>query len=403
MKLASAGLLVASGSAFSTSSLHHAKKHRLPHPHRRHHRKHHEVTHLAATAKEGMIQSSRRVKAGGAENNFCSDAPLDWESTTGLSCKDYASEQFCNEDGSYGEGWLKTWGDFKDWGNKDGLCARDACCACGGGVQVAIHQSRLGDACEEGKLITSEATCRKAAESIGAGYAMTAHWPVGQPAGCHVDGDGKTVWLNTHPEGSSPHPKYASLCATDGIPRSQGEVQEQKEEEDEKEDEEEDREDDEEDEKFKEEKEEEEDRQHEIEGGEEHEEAKLEEEPEEELSRSADPETNRLREAVVVAHRALASNMKRRVEIGNELRRLERTTSKDIDARVEALAGESKSPELAMFLGDMWKEQRRYEIPVYKENLQSEFEKLEKEAVTLEARYEAAKHELEASEDREAS
>merc|ERR1712083_949322 len=44
--------------------------------------------------------------------------------------------------------------------------------------------------------------------------AMTAHWPVGQPAGCHVSADGKTAWLNTSPQGTTPHEKYSLLCST---------------------------------------------------------------------------------------------------------------------------------------------------------------------------------------------
>merc|ERR1719203_259250 len=103
-----------------------------------------------------------------------------------------------------------------------------------------------------------------------------------------------------------------------------------------------------------------------------------------------DPEQAKLREALVAAHQALANNMKRRVEIGIELRGLATSNDLAIDTRVADVANET-SPALAHLLGDMWKEQRRFEMPLYEEHLESEAAELEKEAVELERKYEEAK------------
>lgn len=117
-----------------------------------------------------------------------------------------------------------------------------------------------------------------------------------------------------------------------------------------------------------------------------------------------DPESAKLRQAVVSAHAALAHNLKRRVEIGIELQGLSGNYSMNasIDARVASLSNETQSPVLAEFLGDMWKEQRRYEIPPYTDALKKEEATLEKEAVALQAAYDSAKKALDTKSKEEA-
>jgi hypothetical protein len=54
-----------------------------------------------------------------------------WYSTTGVTCEDYESNDWCTHDGGYGSEWNRAvLGSFEDWGSDDGVDATQACCAC---------------------------------------------------------------------------------------------------------------------------------------------------------------------------------------------------------------------------------------------------------------------------------
>jgi len=366
--------------------------------HRRHHRSQQNML-----AIDNSTASTSQASTSHISQKVCQDSPSDWISKTGVTCSEYAKFKWCDKEGHYGAGWKKDFGSFEDWGNSAGRGAPEACCVCGGGMEMAIGRTDVGGTCSEGATIQSEQVCRDAARSIGAGFAMSAHWPIGQPTGCHTDGEGKQVWLNTSPKGTTPHPKYAVLCATDMKLRHHGADTEEAEEDDDASADDSDDDDDEGDEEGK---------SHEhaavVRGGSHVSNITTHEESNSSSNSSSnktleDPEQAKLRQAVVSAHAALATNLKRRVEIGAELHDLNGNASKlvSIDARVAILANETESPVLAHFLGDMWKEQRRYEIPPYTEHLESEEATLEKEAVVLQAAYDAAKTALDTASSKE--
>jgi hypothetical protein len=84
-----------------------------------------------------------------------------WKDSYGDSCETYAAYEFCNSDGSEGDGWGDTWGDFSDYtgciDDKDSDSCFDAtevCCACGGGTETYTYQE-----CylieDEGECLTS--------------------------------------------------------------------------------------------------------------------------------------------------------------------------------------------------------------------------------------------------------
>merc|ERR1719277_1975457 len=108
----------------------------------------------------------------------------------------------------------------------------------------------------------------------------------------------------------------------------------------------------------------------------------------------------KLREQVVNTHAALVKNMKRRVQIGLELRKLDDETSskKDIDISMEAVAQETNSKAMANLLGDMWREMRMFATPFYEERLDEELLNLEHQEPQLQDNYEKAKTALAAAE-----
>ena len=64
---------------------------------------------------------------------ICSDGPADWISADGEDCAVYRYFNYCTTEGQAGSGWDSSWGDIRGYGNKHGITAVDACCACGGG------------------------------------------------------------------------------------------------------------------------------------------------------------------------------------------------------------------------------------------------------------------------------
>merc|ERR1719277_359593 len=108
----------------------------------------------------------------------------------------------------------------------------------------------------------------------------------------------------------------------------------------------------------------------------------------------------KLRQQVVDTHAALVKNMKRRGQIGIELRKLddESSSKKDIDTSMQAVAQETNSKAMADLLGDMWREMRMFATPFYEERLDEELVNLEHQEPALEANYEKAKAALESFE-----
>ena len=54
-----------------------------------------------------------------------------WESTTGVTCHDYDTNDWCTHTGEYGSEWdFAVLGTFRDWASADGIDATQACCAC---------------------------------------------------------------------------------------------------------------------------------------------------------------------------------------------------------------------------------------------------------------------------------
>lgn len=67
----------------------------------------------------------------------CANSPADWKDNGEFNCLMYEGADWCNVDGTRGEGWKWgqqnfMWGTINSW-SVDGVSAFDACCACGGG------------------------------------------------------------------------------------------------------------------------------------------------------------------------------------------------------------------------------------------------------------------------------
>jgi hypothetical protein len=62
-----------------------------------------------------------------------------WLTDTGTGCRDYAKLHLCTADGGYGPGWDESFGNFDNW-LVEGMDAREACCACGGGCKESLDE-----------------------------------------------------------------------------------------------------------------------------------------------------------------------------------------------------------------------------------------------------------------------
>lgn len=71
---------------------------------------------------------------------LCIDFSL-WLSLDDQNCHDYEVRNYCNVDGTVGDGWNKEWGDIRDFSH--GMSAFEACCACGGGYMPAPNDENL--------------------------------------------------------------------------------------------------------------------------------------------------------------------------------------------------------------------------------------------------------------------
>jgi len=316
---------------------------------------------VAAAAAAGARRHGRRGDEDEETTDnegkvVCVDDPSEWRSKTKSTCADYLNFNWCTSSGGYGEGWGDN-GDFKAWASSTGISAVEACCSCGGGEQLDISVAKLGaEKCSTGDVIMDVATCEAVSRSLGANFASAAAWPEGHPRGCHTDERRSNVWLNTDPAGVG-HDEFSLLCGS--------------EQEDGKDD-------------------------YDDDDSEDDNDEEGENNQEESDSNPLDALKEKLRQQVVKTHAALVHNMKRRVEIGVELRKLddEGSSKKEIASSMRAVAQETKSKAMADLLGNMWGEMRMFATPFYEERLDEELVNLEHQEPMLEEAYEKAKEAL---------
>jgi hypothetical protein len=112
-------------------------------------------TRFAGVVRNRPIQevNDRKVHMGvleDADHPTCHDGHPDdgvavtsdayvWLTSEGNTCKEYVEYQWCTSSGGYGVGWMPEWGVFTNFVDEYGFGANDACCVCGGGVNVMPH------------------------------------------------------------------------------------------------------------------------------------------------------------------------------------------------------------------------------------------------------------------------
>jgi len=331
----------------------------------------------------------------------CVDSPSDWRSKTGSTCADYTNLRWCTRDGGKGDGWGGN-GDFEDWVAEGFRTAAESCCMCGGGQEVDIFMETLGEeACSKGETITDAATCEAASRSLGATFSSAAAWPEGHPRGCHTDGRRSHVWLNMDPSGTA-QDEFAILCA---------DVADEEEADDDDDDDDDSASDKDEDDSERDGDDEDEDEREDK--NDETKAAAVNKERRDGDKKAADAKEisaeraahikleAQLREKVVHTHAALVHNLKRRVQVGLELHRLDGDDDagrKDIEKHKKAVAYETRSKAMGNLMGDMWKEMRMFAVPFYEERLEEELLTLEKQGPELEEAYNKAVGELDKAE-----
>jgi len=82
----------------------------------------------------------------------------------------------------------------------------------------------------------------------------------------------------------------------------------------------------------------------------------------------------------------LAANFREQAKLESSLEDWadEAKSDRDIDASAELVANETESPAMGQMLGKMWKDMRRFETPLYTENMEEEIQDLKKEQKSLE-------------------
>jgi len=99
---------------------------------------------------------------------------------------------------------------------------------------------------------------------------------------------------------------------------------------------------------------------------------------------------------VALARNKLQANRKKRAELTQMADELENTDTFQykVDSRVKEIVNETQAPALGSFLGDMWKDIRRFASPFYVEHLEEEEKKLEKQEPALEEDLKKAESDL---------
>jgi len=90
------------------------------------------------------IQNSNQYKSGSVDNGQCTDYTMlvqpginghVWHDVNGFSCAVYEMMNWCNEDGTAGDGWdEQAYGQWSKMGKSSKMRAQQACCVCGGGM-----------------------------------------------------------------------------------------------------------------------------------------------------------------------------------------------------------------------------------------------------------------------------
>jgi hypothetical protein len=96
---------------------------------------------LASMSNLTIVETPNLISSEGAQEEDwsdvevpCLDDPVGWH-PVGLAytCEIFAAEQFCDEHGQAGPGWLSAFGDIAEYTDENGINAGVACCGCGGG------------------------------------------------------------------------------------------------------------------------------------------------------------------------------------------------------------------------------------------------------------------------------
>lgn len=107
-------------------------------------------------------------------------------------------------------------------------------------------------------------------------------------------------------------------------------------------------------------------------------------------------EFDELEQAVVETRGALAVNEVNLDKVAAELANLtnEAASEEEIKSAETTAAGETNSPVFAKYVGDMWRELRTYEEPMYEEHLRGQQDAFKEPHHKLEKSYETAKDDL---------
>jgi hypothetical protein len=110
--------------------------------HRTKKKRYNSLLELKSSASASPLQAGPRFQGVGKDGGSCADDPEGWKSSTGATCAQYKSNQWCNIDGSYGSGWEDSYENFAKWAvNK--VDASQACCVCGGGSRSTANDYEI--------------------------------------------------------------------------------------------------------------------------------------------------------------------------------------------------------------------------------------------------------------------
>lgn len=99
---------------------------------------------------------------------------------------------------------------------------------------------------------------------------------------------------------------------------------------------------------------------------------------------------------VQVAERALQENEAEQKMYSSEVKSLENQAARnlEVDKKMKLVANETNTPKLATFLGDMWKDMRKFAVPFYLEHIRNLTVGLKKQEKVLEKQYDEATEDL---------
>jgi len=83
-------------------------------------------------ASKGTTPQEACCACGRRQEDICMDMPRGWEDQDADTCAHYNKRSYCSASGDIGSGWDKSWGLITDY-TTGGVSAVTACCTCGGG------------------------------------------------------------------------------------------------------------------------------------------------------------------------------------------------------------------------------------------------------------------------------